>query len=188
LTNYIIPEIRAQAQQRSIPIIDVHTPTLSKSLLYSDGVHPDSNGQKLIADVFYESIINSNYLTNQAFQIHFLYYGAAPDVKTPTGTVADSIGKPILFVYPAPDSVKNGAGVLICPSGGYTYVSVDQEGKTIAAWLNTHGITAFVLRYRVNPYLYPVSCSGLRSRLDQNRHHGLFCGRSLGLFSGNSLR
>ncbi len=156
LISYIIPDIKAQAQQRSIPIIDVHTPTLSKSAMYIDGVHPDSNGQKLLADVFYESIINSNYITNQPFKIHLLYYGPAPNVMALTGTAADSTGKPMLYIYPAPDSIKTGVGILVCPGGGYTHVSIDLEGKQVAAWLNTCGITAFVLRYRYNPYLYPV--------------------------------
>jgi acetyl esterase/lipase/lysophospholipase L1-like esterase len=156
LSNYIIPDIRAQAQQRNIPIIDVHTPMLSKSASYIDGIHPDSNGQKMLADIFYESIINSHYVTNQAFQIKFLYYGAAPNVTTPTGTAADTTGKPMLYVYPAPDSIKTGVGVLVCPGGSYTHCSVVLEGSDVAAWLNSLGITAFVLRYRYNPYLYPV--------------------------------
>nr|WP_262903160.1 alpha/beta hydrolase [Chitinophaga rhizophila] len=42
----------------------------------------------------------------------------------------------------------NGTAVLIIPGGGYHWLSVDQEGSTVAQWLNEQGITAFVLKYR----------------------------------------
>lgn len=48
-------------------------------------------------------------------------------------------------------------GVVICPSGDYMGLSLDHEGRQVAEWLNTLGIAAFVLRYRVAPtYHYPV--------------------------------
>ena len=38
--------------------------------------------------------------------------------------------------------------MIICPGGGYSYVVVDKEGSEIAAWLNSAGISALVLKYR----------------------------------------
>lgn len=38
--------------------------------------------------------------------------------------------------------------MIICPGGGYAYTVVDKEGSEIAAWLNRHGISALVLKYR----------------------------------------
>lgn len=49
---------------------------------------------------------------------------------------------------------KHNAAVLICPGGGYG-MRAYHEGEPIAEWLNTLGISAFVLRYRVAPYQYP---------------------------------
>lgn len=43
----------------------------------------------------------------------------------------------------------NGAAVLLCPGGGYGFLSYDNEGVTQARWLNQHGITAFILLYRL---------------------------------------
>jgi len=42
-----------------------------------------------------------------------------------------------------------GAAVIICPGGGYGILAASHEGTEIATWLNSLGITAFVLQYRV---------------------------------------
>ncbi len=69
---------------------------------------------------------------------------------------ADS-DKPSLTLYPAPDSSKIPTGIIICPGGGYSHLSMDKEGTQIAAWLNHLGISGFVLKYRLGPkYHYPV--------------------------------
>lgn len=49
---------------------------------------------------------------------------------------------------------KGNAAVLVCPGGGYA-MRADHEGGPVAEWLNTLGISAFVLCYRVAPYQYP---------------------------------
>ena len=38
--------------------------------------------------------------------------------------------------------------MLVCPGGGYGYTVIDKEGTEIAAWLNSAGFTALVLKYR----------------------------------------
>ncbi len=43
----------------------------------------------------------------------------------------------------------NGAVIVICPGGGYGGVVIGPEGHGIAKWLNEHGITGVVLRYRL---------------------------------------
>ncbi|MFN0129877.1 MAG: alpha/beta hydrolase [Verrucomicrobiales bacterium] len=43
----------------------------------------------------------------------------------------------------------NGAAVVICPGGGYGGLVTGGEGSGIARWLNTHGLTAIVLEYRL---------------------------------------
>ena len=43
----------------------------------------------------------------------------------------------------------NGASVIICHAGGYAFLAKNKEGYKVAEWLNTLGITAFVLKYRL---------------------------------------
>ena len=54
-----------------------------------------------------------------------------------------------------PKERANGAAIIVCPGGGYTRLA-DHEGRPVAEWLNTLGITAFVLKYRLGPkYHHP---------------------------------
>lgn len=43
----------------------------------------------------------------------------------------------------------NGMAVLICPGGGHENLVFNSEGKDAAAFLNSIGVTAFVLKYRL---------------------------------------
>lgn len=43
----------------------------------------------------------------------------------------------------------NGTSIVICPGGGYAYLAINKEGFKVAEWLNTLGVTAFVLKYRL---------------------------------------
>ena len=52
---------------------------------------------------------------------------------------------------------RNGQAVLVCPGGGYGGLAMDHEGTQIAQWLNSQGIVAFVLKYRLGPrYHHPI--------------------------------
>ena len=65
--------------------------------------------------------------------------------------------RPKLTLYRAPSGAANGTGVVVCPGGGYRNLASDHEGKQVAEWLNTLGVSAFVLQYRVGPrYRHPV--------------------------------
>ncbi len=59
------------------------------------------------------------------------------------------IATPTLEVYLAPGEKQNGSAVLIAPGGGLQRLAYEHEGLEVAEWLNTRGITAFVLKYRV---------------------------------------
>jgi acetyl esterase/lipase len=63
---------------------------------------------------------------------------------------------PTLTYFPAPKETANGTAVIICPGGGYTRLSVTKEGTTAAAWLNSLGVSAFVLKYRLGEYGHPA--------------------------------
>jgi acetyl esterase/lipase len=64
--------------------------------------------------------------------------------------------KPALTIY-LPTSNPTQTGVIIAPGGGYSHLSMTKEGSDIAAWLNQHGVAAFVLQYRLGPkYHHPI--------------------------------
>jgi acetyl esterase/lipase len=54
---------------------------------------------------------------------------------------------PTIKYYPATGDGPHPA-ILVCPGGGYQYQAVNLEGYDIAAWLNTIGFSAFILKYR----------------------------------------
>jgi acetyl esterase/lipase len=62
---------------------------------------------------------------------------------------------PKLFEYPAASAGTHSA-VIVLPGGGYTHLAIEKEGGAEARWLNEHGVTAFVLEYRLGPrYHFP---------------------------------
>ncbi len=62
---------------------------------------------------------------------------------------------PTLTPY-LPKENATGAAVIVCPGGGYSHLA-DHEGGPVAEWLNTLGVTAFVLKYRLGPrYHHPA--------------------------------
>lgn len=80
-----------------------------------------------------------------------LWSGAAP------GAVGDSASdRPSITPY-VPEGARNGTGVLVFPGGGYGHLAMDHEGEQVARWLNSLGVTAFVVQYRLGPkYANPV--------------------------------
>src|SRR5579885_3239569 len=61
-----------------------------------------------------------------------------------------NITKPTITIL-RPADHGNGAAVVICPGGGYSWLAWDREGEDIARWLNSLGVTGIVLKYRVAP-------------------------------------
>lgn len=60
-----------------------------------------------------------------------------------------NVSTPTVTVFEPPADKRCGAAVLICPGGGYNILAFDLEGTEVAEWLNSRGVTAFVLKYRV---------------------------------------
>ena len=61
------------------------------------------------------------------------------------------VSEPTLMVYPAPADNNTGVAAIVAPGGGYSLLAIDKEGYDVATWLNTIGVTAIVLKYRVRP-------------------------------------
>src|SRR5450755_526912 len=69
----------------------------------------------------------------------------------------EEIDQPSLAAYIVPAGRGTGAAVVVCPGGGYRNLAMDHEGDQIAKWLNSLGVSAFVLKYRLGPkYHHPV--------------------------------
>ncbi len=71
------------------------------------------------------------------------------------GTNAPDV--PTLTPYFPDPTNRTGAAMVICPGGGYAHLA-PHEGNDYALWLNQHGVTCFVLKYRLglNGYHYPA--------------------------------
>ena len=77
----------------------------------------------------------------------------AKTATLPDGTTVitslTNVSKPTLTVC-RPEAAKNtGVAVLVFPGGGYNVLAWDHEGEQVARWLNSIGVTAAVLKYRV---------------------------------------
>jgi acetyl esterase/lipase len=60
-----------------------------------------------------------------------------------------NIHNPSITVYPAPADKANGCAVLVVPGGGHRELVFKAEGDEPAKFLNTLGVTAFALKYRL---------------------------------------
>lgn len=60
-----------------------------------------------------------------------------------------SVSVPELIAYLPNDSVNKNIGVIICPGGGYARLAINHEGHDFAKWLQSKGIAAFILKYRM---------------------------------------
>jgi acetyl esterase/lipase len=60
-----------------------------------------------------------------------------------------NIYNPSLTVFLPPKEKANGTAVIVCPGGGFRTLVFNSEGKDAALHLNSLGITAFVLKYRL---------------------------------------
>ena len=77
------------------------------------------------------------------------------EIRDSTDVVRISyVQQPDISVYLSSKKIATGQAVVICPGGGYRILAYDFEGSDVAKWLNSKGIAAIVLKYRL-----PVSKS-----------------------------
>jgi len=92
-----------------------------------------------------------------------LYDGVAPGSENATWKeqvstqnmfnteVIYNVTEPSLMAYLPPKHLTTGTAVIIAPGGAFHTLSINSEGIDVAKWLNSKGITAFVLKYRLLP-------------------------------------
>ena len=76
---------------------------------------------------------------------------------------------PALDPYLVKTDLPVGAFV-VCPGGAYIH-KAKHEGKDVALWLNSIGLSAFVLDYRIAPYRHPAPLSDARRAVQFVRAH-----------------
>ena len=83
----------------------------------------------------------------------YLYAQSEPIVLWPNGAPGAAGTEPqdipVITPFFAPKDKATGASIIVCPGGGYSHLSEIKEGSDVAKWLNSLGITAFVLKYRL---------------------------------------
>jgi acetyl esterase/lipase len=84
----------------------------------------------------------------------------------------DDADKPALTVYMPGNTTGPMTAVIIAPGGSYTRLSMTNEGRLPASYLNSLGIAAFVLRYRLGPrYHHPIELGDAQRALRTVRSH-----------------
>lgn len=78
---------------------------------------------------------------------------------------AFAFGREKLKAFEAPDAET---AIIVCPGGSYSWLDYQTEGVGVAEWLQQNGISAFVLRYRVQGGF--AFASGIRFVMRGHRH------------------
>lgn len=112
-----------------------------------------------------------------------LYPGKAPGSESwnwtekevspfPNNRMLYNVSEPVLLHYPAPKDKATGTSIIVAPGGAFHILSIDNEGIRVAEWLNSLGISAFVLKYRVvksqtdNPFAELMPLMQNKDKLD----------------------
>lgn len=85
--------------------------------------------------------------------------GAQFGVNTIPLSPSDSAARSTLTVFRPQAGKASRTAVVIAPGGGYMVLTMNLEGRQVADWFAAHGITAFVLKYRLgksDPYPEPL--------------------------------
>jgi len=95
-----------------------------------------------------------------------VHYVLRPDVDP-------RIDASVLIRFDPPEHLRTGAAFVVLPGGNYENCSMNKEGQKVAVWLNSLGITAFVLRYRLVPegHYWPAQFEDLEMAIRQIRSH-----------------
>jgi acetyl esterase/lipase len=59
------------------------------------------------------------------------------------------VSEPKIRFFPAPEDANTGAAVVVCPGGGYSILAISHEGTQVCEWLNSIGVNAVLLKYRI---------------------------------------
>jgi acetyl esterase/lipase len=63
--------------------------------------------------------------------------------------IVSNIQEPSIIPYLPRANAATGAAVIVAPGGGHSELWMDHEGYNVAEWLSSHGVAAFILKYRL---------------------------------------
>lgn len=63
--------------------------------------------------------------------------------------VVYNVAQPTITAYLPQPQNANGTAIIVAPGGAFHTLSINSEGVDVAKWLNSKGVAAFVLKYRV---------------------------------------
>ncbi|WP_408591391.1 alpha/beta hydrolase [Novosphingobium sp.] len=97
-----------------------------------------------------------------------LWDGPAPGAL---GTGVQDV--PTLTIVTPGETTSFGTAVVVAPGGGYQMLATALEGRQVADWFAAHGVTAFVLRYRLTPsgYVHPTQLLDAKRAIRWVRAH-----------------
>ncbi len=131
------------------------------------------NAQRLLATLVFVAAASGAAaqplppLPIQDGQVIPLWAGPAPGAL---GSADTDI--PTITVY-LPRTVRaNTPAMVVCPGGGYGALASNHEGRQVANYLNSLGMAAFVLRYRLGPrYHHPIELGDAQRAIRLVRSH-----------------
>ncbi|ANW96467.1 1,4-beta-xylanase [Wenyingzhuangia fucanilytica] len=65
--------------------------------------------------------------------------------------IISNVSVPTIEIHKPEENINTGSAVVIAPGGGLYALSIKSEGKMVAHWLASKGITAIILKYRLVP-------------------------------------
>ncbi len=116
--------------------------------------------QKIQKTVLILFVMLNMAVTAQEYRMP-LYTGTIPNSKDNGGIekteikdiiLISNVQVPDIAVYLPSKRFATGQAVVICPGGGYWVLAYDLEGTDIARYLNSIGVAAIVLKYRLPTY------------------------------------
>jgi acetyl esterase/lipase len=111
--------------------------------------------------------------------VHLAWKGIAdpPVERLWSGEVPGALGttdadQPSVAVFLPARWHSTKAGMVVVPGGGYKMVMSSYEGEDVARWLNSFGVAAFVLTYRIAPrYHHPAALVDATRAVRYVRYH-----------------
>ncbi len=138
----------------------------------------------LIVVIFVAAFVSNTMANAQERQEVLLWPAGMPEPKVSTDppeklekagkdgiTRRFNVSKPRLVVYEAPAKLRTGAAAIVVPGGGLGILADEHEGSEACQWLNTLGITSFLLLHRcptnkqTDPYLGPTQDAQMAVRV-----------------------
>ena len=93
-----------------------------------------------------------------------------PETLNEKGILGNSSEGGLTVFLPA-EAQATGQAVVVCPGGGYSILSMKNEGYDVAQWLNERGIAAVVLKYRMPNGHHAIPLFDVQTAIRTTRAH-----------------